>query len=93
MSVIPEWTEKMNAYGWIAVAAILLIGTSIIYGDKYMPLWLITYLYGLLGFSNNVGLKEYKKTRKVITVILLVIYLSAFIFLSYKLTNVSQYIA
>lgn len=93
MSFIPEWTEKMNAYGWMAVAGILLVATSIIYDDKYISLWLITYIYGLLGFSNNVGLEKYPRIKKTVTVILLFIYLLVFIFLGYKLTDVSQYIA
>ena len=90
---IPKWAEKINAYLWLAGMGLLLSAISIIYIDEYISLWLLTFIYGILGFANNVGLKECPKVRKTFSVILLILFTTAFIFLSIQLTEIWRYIS
>ena len=85
---IPEWAEKINAYIWLAGMGLLLSAISIIYTDKYILLWLLTFIYGILGFANNVGLKSYPRVRGTFSIILLVLFVTAFIFISVELTGI-----
>ncbi|MCC6447176.1 MAG: hypothetical protein IT215_00635 [Chitinophagaceae bacterium] len=87
---IPEWVEKINAYLWLSAIGVTLSAISMIYNEKYLLLWLLTFLYGVLGFANNVGLKKHPKSRFVLSIILLVIFTVAFIFLSTELIKIKQ---
>jgi len=89
---IPEWAEKINAYLWLAGMGLLLSAISIIYTDKYMCLWLLTFIYGILGFANNVGLKQYPKIRKTFSITILILFIVVFIFISVELTEIWYYI-
>lgn len=74
----PEWAGKINAYLWLAIVGALLIAISIIYNDKYISLWLGTFLYGIVGFANNAGLEGHKKVKGVISITLLLVYVGYF---------------
>ncbi len=90
---IPEWANKINAYLWLAFMGLLLSAISIIHTDKYIFLWLLTFIYGIFGFANNIGLKKYPKIRAAFSIILLILFATVFIFLSIQITEIWRYIA
>lgn len=70
-SWLPEWLKEISVYFWLAGAGLLMF---VFTQDSrfYLDLWLLTFLYGLWGFSADK--LESKKVRKLIQLVLLVLY-------------------
>ena len=90
--LLPDWAEKINAYLWLAFISSVLVGISIIYNDKYISLWLMTFVYGLLGFASNAYIKNhFPRVEKVLTPVLFLLYITVFTGLAVLLTETRHY--
>jgi hypothetical protein len=76
--VIPEHCCRIHPYAGLALCALALIGLSIICNNyEWIALWLMTYLYGIVGGWANKRLPlVYKQLAETV---LLIVYVWAFI--------------
>ena len=78
---IPDWFEKINVLAYFTIVSAILIAISIIYdNDKWMPLWLGSFIYGILGFAVNARFP--KKNKRTIELILFLSYVLGFVLVS-----------
>lgn len=81
---IPDWLEKVNTYIYLALASLVMIVFSMAYYQtEYIILWLLSYIYGILGYAFSVVLPKGKWWRTLILGLLLLIYI--FFFVGYSL--------
>ncbi len=73
--------EKANFFILLCLSALALVALTIIYNYMYVLPWIVTYIYALLSYLVDAGIKseDKKKAKWIILIFLLVVYLGFFI--------------
>ncbi len=80
---MPDWLQKVNPYIYLSIASLVMIVFSMVYdNEKYINIWFLSYLYGILGFASSVALSREKhpKVRKLILGFSLFVYVLGFFY-------------
>lgn len=79
---VPDWFKKINTFIYISLFALIMIIFSMMYDkEKYIHLWLLSYLYGILMYILTITfIPKNSLIRKWILMISFLVYMGFFVF-------------
>jgi hypothetical protein len=83
-----DWAKRFSPFIWLGLVAGILIGITIVsHSDTYIDLWFLTFIYAVIGYVLDVGIKaeRHPKLRGVLLSLSVIIYVTLFIFFRFLL--------